>query len=88
MRDTELCRAILGLESPWSVARVDLQRGVARGVARREHRVPEHLGLDEKSIGKGLRFATIATDIKAGAVFDVAEGCTKESVYRALGVSA
>ena len=74
---------LLGIS--WDEALHIMQRGVARGLAGREHRVPEHLGLDEKSIGKGLRFATIATDIKAGAVIDVAEGRTKESVYRALG---
>lgn len=74
---------LLGIS--WDEALHIMQRGVARGIAGREHRVPEHLGLDEKSIGKGLRFATIATDIKAGAVIDVAEGRTKESVYRALG---
>ncbi len=74
---------LLGIS--WDEAFHIMQRGVARGLARREHRVPEHLGLDEKSIGKDLRFATIATDIKAGAVIDVAEGRTKESVYRTLG---
>ena len=74
---------LLGIS--WDEALHIMQRGVRRGLARREHRVPEHLGLDEKCIGKGLRFATIATDIKAGAVIDIAEGRTKESVYRALG---
>ena len=74
---------LLGIS--WDEALHIMQRGVARGLAGREHRVPEHLGLDEKCIGKGLRFATIATDIKAGAVINVAEGRTKESVYRALG---
>lgn len=74
---------LLGIS--WDEAFHIMQRGVRRGLARREHRVPKHLGLDEKSIGKGLRFTTVATDIRAGAVIDVAEGRTKESVYRTLG---
>ena len=74
---------LLGIS--WDEAHHIMQRAVERGLARREHRVPKELGLDEKSIGKDLRFATIATDIQAGAVIDVAEGRTKQSVYRCLG---
>ena len=73
---------LLGIS--WDEAHHIMARAVERGLARRERRVPKHLGLDEKSIGKGHRFATIATDIQAGAVIDVAEGRTKESVYVAL----
>jgi transposase len=74
---------LLGIS--WDEAHHIMQRAVQRGLARRESRVPPHLGLDEKSFGRGPRFATIATDIQAGAVIDVAEGRTKESVYRSLG---
>ncbi|MGH9701492.1 MAG: ISL3 family transposase [Candidatus Acidiferrales bacterium] len=74
---------LLGIS--WDEAHHIMQRAVERGLARREPLVPKHLGLDEKSIRKGSRFATIATDIQAGAVIEVAEGRTKESVYRSLG---
>ena len=60
-----------------------LERGV--GLLKPMVGVPKHLGLDEKSIRKGSRFAAIVTDIQAGAVIEVAEGRTKESVYRSLG---
>jgi transposase len=74
---------LLGIS--WDEAHHIMQRAVERGLARREPLVPKQLGLDEKSIRKGSRFATIATDIQAGAVIEVAEGRTKESVYRSLG---
>lgn len=74
---------LLGIS--WDEAHHIMRRAVERGLARREHRVPEQLGIDEKCFGKGQRYATVATDIKAGAVIDVAEGRTKESVYRSLG---
>lgn len=56
-----------------------------RGLARRGTTVPRYLGLDEKSSGQGPRFATVAFDIEAEAVIDLAEDRTKESVYRCLG---
>lgn len=74
---------LLGLS--WDEAHHIMARAVERGLARREPIVPKQLGLDEKSFGRGPRYATIATDIEAGAVIDVAEGRTKESVYRSLG---
>lgn len=74
---------LLGIS--WDEAHHIMERAVVRGLARREKKVPAHLGLDEKSFGKGPRFATVATDIQAGAVINVAEGRTKESVYRCLG---
>lgn len=74
---------LLGIS--WDEAHHIMQRAVERGLARRETQVPVHLGLDEKSFGRGPRFVTVATDIEAGAVIDLAEGRTKESVYRSLG---
>jgi transposase len=74
--------ALLGIT--WDEAHHIMQRGVERGLARRERKVPRHLGLDEKSIGRGPRFVTVATDIEASAVIEVAEGRTKLSVYHCL----
>lgn len=74
---------LLGLS--WDEAHHIMERAVARGLARREKQVPTYVGLDEKSFGKANRFATIATDVQAGAVIEVAEGRTKQSVYHALG---
>jgi transposase len=75
--------SLLGIS--WDEAHHILQRAVERGLARRQTHVPKQLGLDEKSFGKGSRFVTVATDVQAGAVIEVAEGRTKESVYHALG---
>ena len=55
---------LLGIS--WDEAHHIMERAVERGLARREPLVPKQLGLDEKSIRKGSRFATIATDIQAG----------------------
>lgn len=73
---------LLGLS--WDEADHIMRRAVERGLARRETVVPKHLGLDEKSYAKA-DFVTVATDIQAGAVIEVAQGRTKESVFRALG---
>jgi transposase len=74
---------LLGLS--WDEAHHIMDRAVARGMARRAVRIPTYLGLDEKAFGKGYRFATLAIDIQEAAVIDLAEGRSKESVYRALG---
>ena len=74
---------LLGLS--WDEAHHIMERAVERGLARRETCVPKHLGLDEKSIGRGQRFATVATNLDAGTVIDVAEGRTKQSVFTCLG---
>lgn len=74
---------LLGLS--WDEAHHIMDRAVERGLSRREKCVPKHLGFDEKSIGKGRRFATVATNLDVGTVIDVAEGRTKDSVYKCLG---
>jgi transposase len=74
---------LLGLS--WDEAHHIMERAVARGMARRAARIPTYLGLDEKAFGKAKRFATLAVDIQEAAVIDLAEGRSKESVYRALG---
>lgn len=62
-----------------------MARAVARGLARREHLVPEHVGLDEKSIARGQIYATIVCDLTDGHVIDVAPERTVESVFRCFG---
>ena len=74
---------LLGIS--WDEAHGIMRRAVERGLARRESQVPKILGLDEKAFGKGHRYATVATDIERAAVIEVAEGRTKESVYKCLG---
>jgi len=74
---------ILGIS--WDEAHGIMERAVARGLARREHRVPEYVGLDEKSIARGQRYATIACDLADGHVLEVAPDRTRESALRCFG---
>jgi transposase len=57
-----------------------LCRAVARGLARKEKRVPEYIGIDEKSVGKGQNYESIVCDIDKGTVECVIDDRTKESL--------
>jgi transposase len=74
---------ILGLS--WDEAHHVMERAVARGIARRPHQVPRVMGIDEKSLAKGHRYATIVTDLETGHVLNLAEGRTKASLVSCLG---
>ncbi len=74
---------ILGLS--WDEAQHVKERAVARGLARRPHQVPRVMGIDEKSLAKGHRYATIACDLDAGHVIGIAEGRSGASLLAALG---
>lgn len=74
---------ILGIS--WDEAHHIMERAVARGLARRPHEVPRHLGIDEKSLAKGQRYATMVCDLDRGHVIELAEDRTKESVRHCLG---
>lgn len=74
---------ILGIS--WDEAHGIMTRAVERGLARREHVVPEYAGIDEKSIARGQRYATVVCDLKTGHVLEVAPDRTRESVLRCFG---
>jgi transposase len=54
----------LSWEQSWGV----LERAVNRGQARKERRVPVHMGVDEKSIAKGHKYESLVYDIDRGTV--------------------
>jgi len=83
--ETDVLGAARILGITWDEAHGIMQRAVERGLARREHRVPEYLGLDEKAIARGQRYATIACDLTNGHVIAIAPDRTMESVVRCLG---
>jgi len=74
---------ILGLS--WDEAHHIIERAVARGLMRRPHAAPRHMGIDEKAIAKGHRYVTLVNDLDHGHVIDVAEDRTTESLTRCLG---
>lgn len=74
---------LLGLS--WDEAHHIMERAVARGLLRRPHEVPRHMGIDEKAIAKGHRYVTLVNDLDHGHVIDVAEDRTSDSLTRCLG---
>lgn len=85
LRETDIAGAAELLGLSWDEAHHIMERAVARGLARRPHQVPRVLGIDEKSLAKGHRYATIACDLDAGTVIDIAEGKSGKSLRACLG---
>jgi hypothetical protein len=48
-----------------------MDRAVARGLERREATPIKHIGIDEKSFGKGQDYITVLTDLDGSRVLDV-----------------
>jgi len=57
-----------------------LERAVERGLLRKEHHVPERIGVDEKSIAKGHKYETLVYDLDAGTVEYVCDDRRQESL--------
>jgi transposase len=55
-------------------------RAVKRGLARKERRIPERIGIDEKSLGKGHRYESIVSDLDRGVVEFVVDDRRQESL--------
>jgi len=54
----------LSWDRGWNV----LERAVKRGQARKVHRIPSRIGVDEKSIARGHKYESLVYDIDAGTV--------------------
>ncbi len=85
LHETDVLGAARILGISWDEAHGIMARAVARGLLRREHTVPEYIGLDEKAIARGQIYATIVCDLTDGHVINVAPERTVESVFRCLG---
>jgi transposase len=83
--ETDVLGAARILDISWDEAHGIMGRAVERGLARREHKVPEYVGIDEKAIARGQRYATIVCDLSDGHVVEVAPERTRESVVRCFG---
>ncbi|MEW5805012.1 MAG: ISL3 family transposase [bacterium] len=57
-----------------------LERAVNRGRARKEHKIPIRIGVDEKSIAKGHKYESLVYDIDAGTVEFVCDNRGQESL--------
>jgi transposase len=74
---------ILGIT--WDEAHHLMRRAVKRGLIRRSKKVPRYMGVDEKSIARGHRYATLVTDLDRGTVIEVAEDRKMTSLMMCLG---
>ena len=61
--------ALLGLS--WETAHAIMAAGVERGLQRRETEDVQHVGVDEKSFGKGHNYVSVLTDIDQSRVLEV-----------------
>jgi transposase len=57
-----------------------LARAVARGLAKKVRRVPERIGVDEKSIARGHKYETLVYDIDKATVEYVCDDRSQESL--------
>ena len=59
------------LDIGWETAHTIMSRAVARGLERRQLTALQHLGMDEKSFGRGQSYVTLLTDVAEARVLDV-----------------
>jgi transposase len=72
-----ICRLVdINWHTCWAV----MDRGVERGQARKPHKIPGRIGVDEKSFAKRHRYETLVYDIDAGTVEYVGDNRKQESL--------
>jgi transposase len=57
-----------------------MARAVARGLARKPHRVPARIGVDEKAVGKGQDYESLVCNLDTGTVEYVVDDRTQASL--------
>jgi transposase len=83
--NTKKGAGLLGIS--WNAAHRIMQASVQRGLTRREAEPVAHVGIDEKSFGKGQDYMTIMTGIDRSRVLDVAPERTtaaRDSLWKSL----
>jgi transposase len=68
----------------WETAHAMMGRAVKRGLERRQLEALKHLGMDEKSFGRGQSYITLLTDLDQARVIDVVEERTAEAAAQLL----
>ena len=61
------------LRISWDEAWHLMGRAVARGLSAKPPKVPAHVGVDEKSVGRGQDYITVVSDLDAGTVEYIAD---------------
>ena len=81
-RTVKAAAALLGIS--WDAAQTIMDRAVERGLERREANPIPHVGIDEKSFGRGHDYITVLTDIAeitGGAYFNARDAASLARVY-------
>ena len=66
-------RGVQYLHISWDEGWHLMERAVARGMARKERRVPGLMGVDEKAAAKGQRYLTLVCDLESATVEYIAD---------------
>ena len=76
LRETSRKAACKVLRTTWDEADGIVQRAVDRGLERKEWKVPQAVCFDEKAVGRGHQYVTVATKVEGGraVVDDVIDG--------------
>lgn len=80
LKEASLAAVAQQLSLSWQAVSTIQQRAVARGLARREKRLPCRLGVDETSFQKRHEYITVVVDQEAGTVVHVADGRGRETL--------
>jgi transposase len=81
LRECDIKGAAKVLSLSWDEAHGIMSRAVERGLKRRKLTAPRLLGIDDKAIAKGHRYATLVNDLEHSVVIEVAEDRKQESVF-------
>lgn len=80
LKETDISGAGKILGTTWDECWAIMERSVARGQVRKEHRVPALIGVDEKSIAKGHSYMTLVYSIEGASVEYIAEDRKQRSL--------
>lgn len=81
---TEQARLLLNLS--WKSVQKIMNRAVERGLAKRELDDVAHVGVDEKSFGRGHDYISVLTDIDESRVLEVTQGRDEKAANGLWGI--
>jgi len=73
LRESDVLGATRILRVSWDEAWHIMERAVERGLLSKEKRICPHIGVDEKSVGKGHRYITLVCDLDESTVEHIAD---------------
>jgi transposase len=80
LREASISAVMRLMDLDWGQVDRIMSRAVERGLARREAKLPRHLGVDETSYQKRHEYVTVVCDQREGNVVHVADGRGRDSL--------